>query len=283
MPRCVIRIAVVVTALCVGAGAAWAQDSWASDGPVVHGHHHLNVTDRAAHARFWGDTLGGVPTPWRDVTIFKFPDALIFLTERQPSGGTIGTTVNHVGFWVPDTRAMLDVVRAAGYPVITAQELPDAEVHDGLVCSDSQNTCIAYVLGPDDVKVELVENRSQTIPIRHHHIHLHTRDVDALRAWYVDMFGAVAGMNGSFKVADLPGVTVRFSESSSALVGTPGRSLDHIGFEVDGLEEFCRRLEARGVIFDRPYGRVDQLNLGYAFLTDPDGTSIELTEGLDLH
>ena len=68
-----------------------AQSSWASEGPVVHGHHHLNVTDRAAHERFWGDTLGGLPTPWRDVRIFKFPDALVFLTERAPTGGTTAT------------------------------------------------------------------------------------------------------------------------------------------------------------------------------------------------
>ena len=119
---------------------ATAQTKWASDGPVVHGHHHLNVTDRAAHERFWGDTLGGIPTPWREVTIFKFPNALVFLTDREPTGGTIGSVVNHLGFWVPDTRKTLDKVKAAGYPVITAQELPSANVRDGMVCSDSQNT-----------------------------------------------------------------------------------------------------------------------------------------------
>jgi len=65
------------------------------------------------------------------------------------------------------------------------------------------------------------------------------------------------------------------------MAGTEGRSLDHIGFEVDDLEAFCKRLEAKGVTFDRPYGRVEELNLGYAFLKDPEGTFIELTEGLD--
>ena len=260
---------------------ATAQTKWASDGPVVHGHHHLNVTDRAAHERFWGDTLGGIPTPWREVTIFKFPNALVFLTDREPTGGTIGSVVNHLGFWVPDTRKTLDKVKAAGYPVITAKELPSANVRDGMVCSDSQNTCIAYVLAPDNVKVELVENRSQTLPIQNHHIHFNTPQVDEMRAFYVKTFGAVAGMNGNFKVADLPGVNMRFSESSESLAGIQGRSLDHIGFEVDDLEAFCRKLEGMGITLDRPYRRIDELDIAVAFFTDPWGTYIELTEGLD--
>ena len=55
--------------------------------------------------------------------------------------------------------------------------------------------------------------------------------------------------------------------------------LDHIGLEVENLEEFCRRLEARGVTFDVPYQRSGS-GIGYAFLTDPWGVTIALTEGL---
>lgn len=270
----------VVAVILANSGTVFAQSSWASEGPVVHGHHHLNASDRVAHEHFWRDTLGGIPTPWRDVEVFKFPNAFVFLADREPSGGTIGTTVNHIGFWVPDARAVIEKVRAAGYAVITEQEAPNATVDNGVVCPEGQDWCYGYVLAPDDVKVEFVGNRSQTIPIQNHHIHLNTPDVDTLRAWYVDMFNAVPGMNGNLKVADLPGVTLRFSETSK-MVGTQGRGLDHIGLEIDGLEAFCKALEAKGVTFDRPYRRIDELGVAIAFLTDPDGTYIELTEGLD--
>ena len=270
----------LVSLLVVSSGTAAAQSSWASEGPVVHGHHHLNASDRAAHERFWRDTLGGIPTPWRDVEVFKFPNAFVFLGDRELSGGTVGTTVNHIGVWVPDTRATIEKVRAARYPVITEREMPNADVDNGVVCPEGRDFCFGYVLAPDDVKVEFVDNRSQTVPIQNHHIHLNTPDVDTLRAWYVEMFDAVPGMNGNIKVADLPGVTLRFSETSK-MVGTQGRGLDHIGFEVDGLEAFCKRLEAKGVTFDRPYRQIDGLGVAIAFLTDPDGTYIELTEGLD--
>lgn len=261
-----------------------AQASWASEGPVVHGHYHLNVTDRAAHERFWGAVLGGVKTPWRNASAFKFPNALVLLNDQAHSGGTVGSTVNHIGFWVPNTRAMVAKIRAAGFAVITAQELPNRDdVKDGVVCAEAQNTCIAYVLGPDAVKVEIVENRSQTIPIQNHHIHFHTPRVEELRRWYVETFGAVAGMNGAFKVVDLPGVNIRFTEAAGTLAGTKGRSLDHVSFEVVNLEVFCRRLEARGIKLDRAYSRIPELNIALAFLTDPNGTSIELTEGLRKH
>ena len=59
-----------------------------------------------------------------------------------------------------------------------------------------------------------------------------------------------------------------------------GRSIDHIGFEIKGLEAFCKKLEAAGVTFEVPYREVAQLGLKLAFIVDPVGTRIELTEGL---
>jgi extradiol dioxygenase family protein len=55
--------------------------------------------------------------------------------------------------------------------------------------------------------------------------------------------------------------------------------LDHIGFEVKDLQAFCRKLETAGVKFDAPYSK-DPSGFARAMLTDPWGTSIELTEGL---
>ena len=279
-PLAVVGMSVLL--LIGGAGAASAQLTAASEGPVAYGHHHLIVTDAAAHKRFWADTLGGIPTPFGQSEIYKFPNVLVFAREGEPSGGTKGTTVNHIGFWVPNVRGALAKVRSAGYPIVTRQELPAAvAVIDQMAYIPDQDTYIAYVMGPDGVKVELVQNRDQAEPIALHHIHFDANDIDAMKAWYVDMFGAAPGMRGSFQAADLPGVNLTWSPNSSELAGTQGRSLDHIGFEVDGLEAFCEALEAKGVTFDRPYQEIEALGIAIAFFTDPWGTYIELTEGLD--
>ena len=54
--------------------------------------------------------------------------------------------------------------------------------------------------------------------------------------------------------------------ATDPVVGTRGRALDHIGFEVKGLEAFCRKLESLGIKLDRPYTKVPALNIAIAFI-----------------
>ena len=70
--------------------------------------------------------------------------------------------------------------------------------------------------------------------------------------------------------------------STTPVVATQGRALDHIGFEVKNLEAFVKKLEADGIKIDRPYTKVPALGIAIAFIKDPWGTNIEMTEGLDL-
>ena len=57
---------------------------------------------------------------------------------------------------------------------------------------------------------------------------------------------------------DVPGMNMSFGAGSvDEPVATQGRSLDHIGFEVDDLEAFCERLAAMGIEFDVEYHEVD--------------------------
>ena len=72
-----------------------------------------------------------------------------------------------------------------------------------------------------------------------------------------------------------------FGNANDPTAPTKGRSIDHIGFEIDNLEAFCKMLEAKGIEFDIGYREIDSLELKIAFLTDPSGTYIELTEGYD--
>jgi hypothetical protein len=95
------------------------------------------------------------------------------------------------------------------------------------------------------------------------------------------VFDARPGKRGKFEAADLQGVNLSYSPAAAAVVGTRGRSLDHLGFEVKGLEAFCRKLGAMAIALDEPLTRIPELNTDAAFITDPWGTYIGLTEGLD--
>jgi mannose-6-phosphate isomerase-like protein (cupin superfamily) len=66
----------------------------------------------------------------------------------------------------------------------------------------------------------------------------------------------------------------------TTLAPTRGRGVDHIGFEIKGLEAFCKKAEANGVKFDVPFALHPELGISQAFLKDEWGNSLELTEGL---
>jgi len=281
---------ILISALTCGllsvASTGSAQLNAAKDAPVAYGHHHLNTTNMAAQKKFFVDTLGGTLATFgaNNAEIVKFPNVLIFFRPMQaPTGGTRGTTVNHIGFSVPDLRPVVDRIKANGFQMITKSEVPaDREVKDDIALpAQPGGAAIAYVLGPDDVKVELVQVKTQTVPIALHHVHFFGPENAAMRDWYAKTFGAKARTAPNFEAADLPGVALNFTKSPDPVVGTQGRALDHIGFEIKNLEEFTKKLEASGIKLTVPYRKVPALGLAIAFINDPWGTSIELTEGLD--
>lgn len=263
--------------------AASAQLLAAKDGPVVYGHHHLNVTSIDAHKRFWIDTLGGtsVKVGTSPNEIVMFPNVLIFLRQQAPTGGTKGTTVNHIAFAVKDVREVKNKAKAAGYPVVTNDEAGAGDIiTDDISFNKAQRSYSAFVMGPDDIKVQLYEVKTNAAPIALHHVHF-AGPAAKMRDWYVEVFGATPATRGSFISATLPGVELTFAASTTPVVPTRGRVLDHIGFEVKDLEAFTKTLEAMGITLDRPYTKVPGLNIAIAFIYDPWGTYIELTEGLD--
>ena len=281
--------AVVVLAFLALAPAstASAQLLAAVNGSIVYGHHHLNVTSVDEHKKFWVGALGGVVVRigTNNTEVIEFPNALMFMRAQKPTGGTKGSTLDHIAFSVSNLRQVVDRIKAGGFRMVTAAEAPpNITVKDDIGVVDAGPvTGIGYALAPDDVKVELVELKGQTAPIVSHHIHFAGAQKE-MQAWYMKTFGAaeLASANpAAFISASLPGLTMNFAPSPTPPAGTQGRAVDHIGFEVKDLEMFTRKLESQGIKLASPYRQVPALGIAIAFITDPWGTYIELTEGLD--
>src|SRR5215510_3953621 len=279
----------LVVAGLVAPATSHAQILVAKEGPVVYGHHHLNTTDMAAQKKFFVDTLGGtlrhIGTGNRAQDIIEFPNVQLWFRPMQaPTGGTIGTPVNHIGFSVNDIRAVVTKLKAGGFKMITTDSVAaNVKVTDD-VAAASPTTNIAFVLGPEQTKVEFVEVKDQKLPIQLHHIHFFGEKNVEMREWYAKTFGAKAlpqNPGSAFVQDQLPGLFLNFTPSPTPTVGTTGRALDHIGFEVKNLESFTKQLEAQGIKLDRPYTKVPELGIAIAFIKDPWGTNIEMTEGLD--
>ena len=253
MKRLILSLSLAV--LPLGAAAITPAPNAAG---VSNGHLHLNVRDVDANTKFFA-ALGGTVT---EPGVLEFPDVVIRLRKQDPTGPSVGSVVNHVGFLVPNVPQYMAKLKAANLKT-EAGNRPEQ----------------GFVYTPDDLKIEILEEKSMTVPVKNHHVHYYLSEsaIPEIQAWYVKTFGAKAGMRGQFQAADIPGVNLSFAKADTPTVATKGRVLDHIGFEVKHLEAFCKKLEASGMKLDRPYGKTPA-GVGIAFITDPWGTQIELNE-----
>lgn len=242
--------------------AAGAQVVPPNPAGVSMGHLHLNAKDPELQKKLWVDVIGAQAAKLGPLDVYKLPGVIVIVNKAVPTGGTAGSSVNHIGVKVRDLAAAGAKVDAASYKVVMR--------NDQQIMFD----------GPDDLRVEITLDAQAEAPVMNHHIHFYTSDLEATRDWYVTRFGAVPGMRGKFVAADLPGVNLSFTKAPEPVVGTKGRALDHIGFEVKNLEAFTKKLEASGVKFDIPYRKIERIGTAVAFFTDPWGTYVELTEGL---
>ena len=253
-------------ATLLAAHGSWAQVAAPNDAGVSMGSLHLLVQDVDAYRNFFL-TLGGVPAA--QGTAVKFPGVIVFFTKGEPDGGTVGSVVNHFAFSVPKTPDALAKWNAAGLKTEVGN-LPGQ----------------GYVHTPDDlIRIEILENPSQTVPVAFHHVHFFVADpapdggnaVMEIQAWYAKVFGAIPGKRGNFDAADIPGANLTFGKSRTPVVPTNGRVLDRIGFEVKHLEGFCKKETTLGVKFDSPCTKAPGGPAFSIFITDPWGTKIELT------
>jgi catechol 2,3-dioxygenase-like lactoylglutathione lyase family enzyme len=273
--------AMALAALGAPAGAELTNEA----APVIVGHYHLNVTSVAEHRRFWVDTLGGKAVKIGSVEAIEFPDVYLLLHQTAPTGPTRGTTFDHIGFAVPDVPAMTTKVVANGYTLTVGREPAPGETASPPTAGNYGR--FSYLVGPDGVKVELVTNAAaDPPPITHHHVHFVNRQFVEMQQWYMKAFNATLreGQTDFFIGADLPGVGYMLNYFSwlpnEELVGTEGRAVERVGFEVRNLRAFCAELESKGIALAAPYRRDEALGVSVATIVDPWGTVIELTEGL---
>jgi catechol 2,3-dioxygenase-like lactoylglutathione lyase family enzyme len=260
-----VKNLICLLALLAAAAAmpARAQLPAPNEAGVTMGHLHLNVKDVEANKKFW-IAMGGKPIKVGAFDVFKFPGVLVFLRDGQPTGPSVGSIINHAGFRVPNVQKSLAKWQEAGLNAVAGGRPTQA-----------------FVTSPEGLRLEILEDAEMKEPIASHHIHFFVTEsaIPEIQAWYAKTFGAQPGKRGDNQSDDIPGENLTFSKSPEKLPGTQGRALDHIGFEVKNLEAFCKKLEASGVKFDRPFSR-NASGLALAFLTDPWGTYIELNEGL---
>ena len=254
------------------ASTATAQLAPYNEAGVTMGHWHLATKDVEAEKKLFLAMGGKLYNPGGQPLI-GFPGLYIslILGNEKGEGGTVGSVVNHVGFVVDNVQMRVAQWKAAGVTVLPGGALP----------AGGNRLDQAFVETPDGVRMEILEDKTQTVPIRNEHIHLAlpAAEIPKAQAWYAKVFGGQTATRNNAPVVNLPGVQLRFNTAETKQAPTRGRVFDHFGFDVGDHAAFVKRLEAQGIKLDQPVGKGATGNT-ITYITDPWGTRIEIVQRL---
>ena len=265
----ILFIASLLLTSGLAGGTAFAQRMPFNDAGTTMGHWHLNTTNMEATKKIFVG-MGGKASKPGDFEIVIFPGLIVNLHLRPgnpgPTGGTVGTVVNHTGFIVKNVQEQSTQWKVAGVPVLPG--------------NNGQFDRQAFVVTPDGLRIEILEDKTQAMPIRNEHVHLFVpeAEIPKAQAWYAKTFGGKAGTRNNAAVVDgIPGVQLRFAKADKAQEPTRHRVLDHIGFDVKDHQAFVKKIEAEGIKLDEP-PRKSPTGSTITYITDPWGTRIEIIE-----
>src|SRR5580704_12578494 len=138
----------------LAAGAAWAQPYTPNGMGVTMGHWHLNSSDVEVNKKIFL-AMGGTAGPAGPLQRVAFPGVHVILNLQPgspaPTGPSVGSVVNHVGFTVPNVQEAMAKWKAAGVSVLPG---------------NNNRLDQAYVVTPDGLRIEILEDKNQTMPIR---------------------------------------------------------------------------------------------------------------------
>jgi hypothetical protein len=231
---------------------------------VSAGHHILRAKDVDAANAFW-TVIGGESTALGPIKLTKFPGVLIYISAPRPNtpslGGNHGTTVEFLTFKVRDLKYSLNQWKAVGIePMKQYKE--------------------TTLLAPDDVQVRIIEDKKLAAPIAADGLTMSVANAAEVSAWYAKWFGAKISRSGRDTIGEIPGARIVFHETKEPIAPTRGHSVGLLGFEVQDLQDFVKKYQDAGGKLDGNVATNAAAKLSVVQLTDPWGTSIEVSQGL---
>src|ERR1700738_2955897 len=169
-------------ASALAASPAAAQPAPFNEVGVTMGHWHIISKDVEANKKLFLGMGGKMFMPGGN-PLMMFPGVYINLNlgTEKGEGGSQGSVVNHVGFIVNNVQEQVAKWKAAGVPVLPG---------------NNNRLDQAFVVTPDGVRIEILEDKSQAVPIQHEHVHFFVpeAEIPKMQAWYANIFGGKPGI-----------------------------------------------------------------------------------------
>ena len=140
-PRRVPALGSLVAGLILGLAFGAVQPVASED----FDHVHLIAPDTMAAAQWYNDLFGGKLGKSGPFDAVFYGNDILKVREGEPTSGSGGTSVDHIGWHTTEYDPWLERLRAGGVKfVVEPRELEDGHR-------------IAFIEGPDGTKIEVVE------------------------------------------------------------------------------------------------------------------------------
>ncbi|MXW02849.1 MAG: VOC family protein [Holophagales bacterium] len=238
-------------------------------------HVHLVAPDTMAAAKWYNELFGGRLGKSGPFDSVFYGNDILKVREGEPTSGSGGTSLDHIGFSVADVAATLEACEAAGGKVVGAARHVEAAGFTFGFCEDPWGT-----------RIEVIDDMDHGGAPGLHHVHVFSNDAVSTAAWYAKQFGGeVVAFKG---LAPLHSILYDNGGDETWLIvnqvpgertGTDGTVVDHIGWHTTEYDSWLERLRGDGVKF---VVEPMVLDAGHriAYVEGPDGTKIELVENL---
>ena len=166
------------------------------------GHWHLNSPDVETNKKIFV-AIGGNSIKPGDFEIVSFPASTcscINVPMQPPTGGTAGTVINHVGLMVPNVQEAFAKWKAAGVPIEMGKGRTDQ----------------AWVTTAEGLRIEILEDKNQKVPIKHDHVHFSVPEAVIPEIQLGTSRFRRGRQRARRPAVDLPGANLRFTKSDAA-------------------------------------------------------------------
>jgi lactoylglutathione lyase len=249
----------LVLGLCV------AAPQYASAAAAYH-HMHLKVPNAEEAVQWYIKHMDCKAVPNR-ANAADCGTALFLFFVKPPTGPSVGSGANHIGFSFTDLDAKVKALEAAGIKL----EGPVRDVK-GLFK-------LAFLSDPWGTRIEIVQHPEY---LGFHHVHLSSAEPAKTLAWYQNLFGGEnAKLQGMIDGVLYGKVWLLAVAAKEPVVPTEGRAIDHLGFSFPDLDAAAADIKKKGVTFQtepRALTPPSPSAVKISFITGPDGVRIEVVE-----
>lgn len=242
-------------------GSAWSQSLF------THAHHRIPEGAQAEAAQWYQRVFSGEMGEIGPGPLVRYQNGFVgTMAHDGLAGDGSASVIDHIGIAVTDVRATAALIENLGGVV---REGPRTATPNG-------GPIIAHITDPWGGRFEILETGNAP---RIDHVHLNASDADAMRDWFLDVFGGeVEEIALPFHRIVYDNVIVHINQAApgNEPAASRYRTTDHIGFIVPSLAEFREDLVASGYT---PYlERPNPPGADLMFFEGPDGLHVEMTE-----